>query len=760
MHKRLIRGSIVRRAFCLVLLLLACSGDSSTGPTKWEEFPLFPASGVVEDELEVPGSVVSYRLEGWGGRPVRLLFQARSGDQRDNLVAELVYAETNWAFAYVFSRGTDTDLHGQASKWYNMPPPSKYFLRVRGVSGADKGPFTLKLATLDSLPETLDPQVVVGDTVVGEAIEVPGDVDEFSFMGEAGRQLVVFFQALSGSSTDELSLEVIEPNSDVVIGQVVSKGSDPHLETQSTQRFILPGAGPFTIRIASTVGADGDYTSLGAYRFFVYQVEAEPESAPATVALGDTSAIEAIDVVGDVDEFTFSGEAGTELNIFLEAKGSFADGLELSVLDGDSEIASARSAGDDDSLDRNHTGAFVLPHDGEYRIRVSGAASGAPAEATGPYRFELYKIDRRPEVLSRNVQIGGEYSGERIDRPGDIDEFHLTLTEPQLFNIFFATTDPQPSDPFILEFIRPDGVVQSCARPPGESNWARNCRIGAVGRFSMDKVPGTWEDPGDREVPGTYILRVRGVEPKSSRTGSYRFEIRPIDTAPESVAPELPVGVWVTGEALDFDGDLDEFYFTGTEGDQIVIFPRPGDGFNGYPYLWVYPPSDTLRNTAYTLARSFFWQPTHRFLLPERGRYAVQIEIHQGGGGEVPPMPYELLVHKVDPAPESAPARYVIGDTITGEAIYPAGDIDEFVFDAVAGERFEVIFKSGEDTSPLHAIVSVVDGESGELLAGYSSDRDLVRLFIPPRTGPYILRVSTEDNSSRTGPYLLALIRW
>jgi hypothetical protein len=137
--------------------------------------------------------------------------------------------------------------------------------------------------------------------------------------GEAGQEVNVFLQGLWGAfPSHQVDLELVRhagTRDEVRLGDLArSWGSDGNLNDRNTGRVTLPASGTYTVRV------QGRYSTqrAGRYRLEVYAIDRSPQSIDAAVAVNDTISGESIDRPGDIDEFTFHGEAGQEVNVFLQ----------------------------------------------------------------------------------------------------------------------------------------------------------------------------------------------------------------------------------------------------------------------------------------------------------------------------------------------------------------------------------------------------------------------------------------------------------
>jgi uncharacterized protein YjdB len=252
---------------------------------------------------------------------------------------------------------------------------------------------------------------------------------------------------------------------------------------------------------------------------------------------------------GEVDEYTFSGKVGDEVNVFFQATGGTDEDLLLTVLSpSGSTIDDVQCDGRATSLERQSTGRLRLESTGTYTVRVKGVGTDR-----GPYRFQVFRIDRRPELVPAAIAIGQIVDGEQISPYGDIDEFTFAGTYGREVNVFFQGTSGT-NDDFVLSLVSPTGSVVATRGSPG---YATTLTGYNTGRFTLTEN-------------GTYTVQVRGNSSIDDR-GTYRFQVFPIDHAPERATAAIVLGALVTGEDISPVGDVDEFTFEGTPGRALQI---------------------------------------------------------------------------------------------------------------------------------------------------------------------------------------------
>jgi hypothetical protein len=112
---------------------------------------------------------------------------------------------------------------------------------------------------IDDRPEHIGSVVTPGDTVTGEVIDVPGDVDEFYFTALAGQDFNLLFRASNGAPETVLVLEVLDV-AGTVLRSVQSDGADTSLFQQITGRITIPVTGTQRIRVRGLTASSDRHT--------------------------------------------------------------------------------------------------------------------------------------------------------------------------------------------------------------------------------------------------------------------------------------------------------------------------------------------------------------------------------------------------------------------------------------------------------------------------------------------------------------------
>ena len=571
----------------------------------------------------------------------------------------------------------DTALFAHATNRFHVTNGGTYVLRVTATKPsqvADTGAYRLYLYAIDPRPEHVPSTIAGDDTVIGEDIGFPGDVDEFTFTGAVGDEYDVFLQAQNGLPESSARLEVLDPAGSL-LAAVESKGTDTSLIRQPTGRFRLPFTGTYRLRVTGlkpfTVP---DYR--GGYRLLRYRVDPRPESIPSTLSFGDSLTGEAIDLPGDVDEFVVrvTNSSGGNLAFALDNPPEgvltvqLVDSATRRLIGTSTTYAAGRAA-----MGRMRVAA------GTYVVRVDGSQPLDRSILRGPYRLWFYRFGFGPEAVSDTFAIGDTVFGEAIEPWGDADQFHFYGVRDQHVNIMVQGLSTPSSGAFQF-WVTP---------PPGFSDHGVVMFAPTSTNALQDRQSGRVDLP----ATGWYTVEVAGYTGAFSERGPYRFTVQPIDPGPEHVSAALGIGDSVTTEPIDVLGDIDEFTVTGPPGQDVSVVVDGRDGYVGpFVRVWVLDPVtfDTLAEQPaqfHRIAGPFRVPPGGQFKIvvgEPRGLSAICLDPMCSGFRFVGPYGFHIV--PVNRAPENNPAAYTVGDTVRGETIDPVGDIDEFTSSGTPGE--------------------------------------------------------------------------
>ncbi len=707
-------------------------------------------SEVRGEAIDRAGDVDEFAFQGAAGDELNAFLQASRPFTLE------VASATGATLGAVVSAGADTGLFTHASGRFRLPQAGAYTVRVQGNAPellADTGSFRLFLYPIDRRPEHIPSAIAPGDTISGEAIDLPGDIDEFTFSGAAGDEFNAFFQAQNGSPETTLRVDVLD-NSGVVLGSAQSIGTDTSLLRQVTGRFALPSAGTYRLRVSGEQSWNDH--DRGAYRLFLYRIDRKPESLPDTLAFGDSLAGEGIDLPGDVDEFRITVPQSSGANLVAELE-SQSTGTGLSVyLVNRATGATVTAVTLYTAGARTPAGRVLLPP-GTYTLRVDASQYADRSILRGAYRIWLYSFSYAPELARDTFAIGDTVSGEAIDPPGDLDVFHFHGVRGQHVNIAFQGL-AAPSGGGFQAFI---------TGPTGYSIVFSGTSAAALGDHQTLRV--------DLPATGWYEIDVSGAGWAGvlAERGPYRLAVEPLGAAPEHVGSALVPGDSVTTEAIDSPGDWDEYMVTASPGQDLGIIVHSSRTDFLYPRLRIFDPitGDNLGETVVYGDRF-----TGPFRVPASGEVGIAVYEPDGffrfcydatcGGVFRFVGAYAFRVIPINRAPENVPATYTVGDTVRGEAIFPAGDIDEFTSSGTPGEMLSPWYRLTASPIPPPGsgiTLEVIDPATGAVLIGHGASviGSTPQYFSPgpfvvPPSGTYLIRVHSGGwfgDELETAPY-------
>jgi hypothetical protein len=194
------------------------------------------------------------------------------------------------------------------------------------------------------------------------------------------------------------------------------------------------------------------------------------------------------------------------------------------------------------------SGRFTLPSGGTFRIIIGGNSNGTETTESGPYTFTVRPVGSAAEFVTGPIAIGDSVTAETIGQVGDVDDLVLA----------------GPAGAEVQVFVRGTTRLHVDAIEAGTNTLVRAGANFATGRITL---PGSGRI-GLRVYEGrtfTGALRNHGM----SYVGPYAIAVHQIDRGPETAGASLTLGTVVDAEAVDFEGDVDEFTFAGTAGQTI-----------------------------------------------------------------------------------------------------------------------------------------------------------------------------------------------
>lgn len=678
-----------------------------------------------ESEIAIGDTITTELFDG-GADLDQFRFQATAGDEligyvrnlSDSLTETVSLAITQVGdtarLGYAISHAGDPELELQNTERLMMPATGSYQVTLTQSSEAPAGPppsgvgrYAFQIRRIVRSPEHLPVDLQPGDTLSSETLDYVGDIDEFRLPVIAGNRYAVFTQSGPGQSGAYLMVHV--SGSGLTELTVASDPQDSLLSAQTTGPFVAAQTGFVQLRVES--GDNHSPLERFAYRLFVYPINTAPEHASATLLPGQ-SVDEVLDFPGDMDVFTALAPSSGVLHFGLSGLVSDVEFSQLGLADTALEpcFGGAGGTGACGFTDRGATAPLNIAI-----WNYPDATAGFPK----PYRLTVTAIDTMPEGTPSAFAIGDTVHSS-LDQVGDIDTYQFTYTTGQWIRLASEGGGNSSSNSFTYILRNGSG-------------------------FRQEIYPFT--GPFTLPAAGTYWLSVRGATSgvTLTETGPYWFGIVPAGTAPEGGVSTLQDGVPVTGEALDFQSDIDEFLFHGTPGAEaeVLLTTQLQTRIDVVPAT-----SDVL------LAHSERWA-SGRVVIPTDG--ALRFRVYPGSSFLGP---YAIVAHQIVRLPEVASPTLVPGEAVTTEAIDPIGDVDEFTFAGTAGQSVTLTLSFPQAFDLARGVAELVDPSTQAVLGSVIAHDGMPvssGAIVLPASRNYLVRVRGETDTEGHGGYWLLM---
>ncbi len=466
------------------------AGSPQSPPSQATPTPL-NLGDTVRGNIVVPGQVDIYVYTGEAGSAISLSVMA-DGSEFDPVIE--VYGPDGSLVAFDDDGG---DGYNAMLDTFVLPATGQYRIEVRGYRLRSTGAYVLTLtqATPPPTPVVGGGQIAIGESVRGD---LPvGQRDTWTFYGEAGQIVTI---AMTAEDTDlDTYLELRGPD-----GSTLAEDDDGGSGLNSLiEGFVLPVTGMYTI-IARSYGdsSGGVYTLdlIGAEGAVSVPTPTPPltTSQQGTIQFGQTVSGY---ISGQIDRWTFEGEAGTVITISLEAASGDAwldTYLELYGPDGRLLIEN-----DDGGVFFNSLiQGYQLPVTGQYTIAVRAYNT----TSWGPYNLTLLSGDLRPTPIGG----GGGTLGCGQTVRGNLGPFQVDTWQfprPMGTDSIWVSFDYQATgggNVVVFAFERPDGEGVLFWYDGSEANWPAQIPL---------------------EFPGTYWFEVAAFPMGLDSSGSYALTV-------------------------------------------------------------------------------------------------------------------------------------------------------------------------------------------------------------------------------------------
>ncbi len=427
-------------------------------------------------------------------------------------------------------------------------------------------------------------------------------------------------------------------------------------------------------------------------------------------------------ISGAVDRnYSFEVEAGGEYVVLLKSLHGFVG---LTVLDPNQNVlGTIGSAPNTTALEDNPSTNVPTHQAGVLRLQAQ-VFNGDTAR----FQFKIVAVNTAPETEPRQFVLGDTITGESIDPRYDTDIFTAHANAGQ---IFAAALQPLGSNH--------GGVTLYVETSSGQ--------LQALVPAAAEPLMSTGPIPVSAAQDFRFVVRSTAVDNFIRHRGPYRVWTYVIDPAPEHVSPPLTPNIVVNSERIDKPNDIDDFTLADTVGAEFLVFFQAARHY----FVHVRTPGGTLIGPGIGAQVDADTTLLHHTLgsirLDSAGTYSVRV--FGGFPGEwlvADTGAYRVLLRRLDRRPESAAASVQVGDTVRGEEIYPAGDIDEFTTTAAPGGRLTLWFHLTASAVPAGNAVTfeVIDVATGAVLVqtgAVTVDSFTPVSFVVPASGSLKVRV-------------------
>ena len=605
----------------------------------------------------------------------------------------------------------------------------RYAVRISGKAGSA---FDFQLRTVNPKPERAAELLTVGDTVA-ESIDYVGDYDNFVLRGTPGADYEVF---VSAGGTAPHQAQVLLLGLAEGAGPFASAEPGGALLDSPTGRFAMPSTGQVTVRVRDWVDKAGGLY-LGPYRLVAVAIDRRPEGRADVIVPSRNVIASALELYGDIDVFRFTLDAPTRLALRCAPTAG-----------GGCSVYSAAVYRDDTPTAPVNLDEGLPLAAGSYSLRVeSGRGLQSSSMYRGPYQLVLAPVDTAPEDVSPTLSIGTTVS-ESMSWPVDVDTFTLDVTAADTLMVLIDSTSLAGS------FFRTVVTEVISGR-----------ELGIDGSDGSDGPLNRRINP----VPGRYAISVRAFSTdwQPDASGSYRLGIQRASAVPEGRGAAVAVGDTVRSN-FDYGGDIDDYVLTGAPWEVVdfTLIPEHASTHGGMEVVAV-TAIESASGTTLGVTSSFGFYGSFRGMpveIPAGGTLRLRVCNFSNCSVEHYTGPYTVSVNHVNGPPESRPAAFAVGDTVT-ESLESGMDVDEFTFDGTAGQVVDLVGLQAPTTpaGSTGAIVEVIDQTTNDRIGQISlraanvgtMNATLSGLGLP-HTGRYLVRIRSEPTATfeyPAGPY-------
>ncbi len=345
---------------------------------------------LVSGTISAPGQVDQFTFSGQSGDIINLALASTGGFDTIRSAALRLFAPSG------SSVGGTLLSNGQAT--FTLPETGTYTIRVNAQNLSQTGSYNLGRHCFFPAPSPNAVMLPCGGLRSG-TIDAPVKVDIFTFSGQSGDIINLALASTGGFDTiRSAALTLFSPSGSAVGATLLSNG-------QAT--FTLPEDGGYVVRVNAQ-----NLSQAGTYNVSLHCLFPTPSPNAVMLACG-TVASGTINVAGEVDLYTFSGQSGDIINLALASTGGF-DTIRSAAL----TLFAPSGSGVGGTLLSNGQATFTLPQTGTYIIRVSAQN----LSQTGSYNVSRQCLFPTPTPSAVMLTCGTPQAGT-INAPADVDLF-------------------------------------------------------------------------------------------------------------------------------------------------------------------------------------------------------------------------------------------------------------------------------------------------------------------------------------------------
>jgi len=228
---------------------------------------IVPDSVYTGESLETIGDEDDFHYDAGIGVPYVFYLRSLDGQPPGAVGASWTDAPAAWPWTKLGTSQPATDLKLNASPVLrdSIPGPHLFIVRcellVSAGKATDCGHYQFELKRIDTLPEGVDPVLVVNDSV-RSALDYSGDIDDYSFTAPAGSTVQLFLRTES-TVPDGRTVQAVWSQGGYQVDAFAAAAGEGGIHGVDSHQTVVNG-GPYQVRLYG--GRDG---TRAVYTLFV-----------------------------------------------------------------------------------------------------------------------------------------------------------------------------------------------------------------------------------------------------------------------------------------------------------------------------------------------------------------------------------------------------------------------------------------------------------------------------------------------------------